>query len=194
MTWTQPRRPPLRSPAGHGLPPWAPSAASTSQAQKATLHGWDRSFSTNPLSPWHGRFWDRYCPVAGDQAGEDPVLGHTRHSTGPPWLPGGRRCSPRCSADPGAPAPALSSAGPSGCSGPHPCPRVPPEPAAASSSPWQTACSHPLLVEPGPLQAAAPTAQKGPSEPGGREPGSVVLCGQSRWEGPLGLWASWAAV
>lgn len=172
VTGTEPRRPPLRSPAWGSLPPWAPSAASTSQAQKATLHGWDRSFSTNPLSPWHGHFWDRYCPVARDQAGEDSVLRHTQHSTGPPWLPNGLPCSPWCSAHPRAPAPAPSSAGPSGLTPAPGCRLSQLQPAhlpgrqpALTYSLWSWLYPG-LRSRPGPLQAAAPAAQKGLSEPG----------------------------
>lgn len=185
VTCTEPQRPPLRSPAWGSLPPWAPSAASTSQAQKAALHGWDRSFSTNPLSPWHGHFWDRYCPVAWDQAGENSVLRHTQHSTGPPWLPCGLPCSPWCLAHPRAPAPAPSSAGPSGGSGPHPCPRVPPEPAAASSSPWQTACSDLLLVE---LAIPRPAVQAGAPA------GSCSRCSEGPFRAGGGSQVGWSFV
>lgn len=65
---TEPRRFRLWSPAWGRLQPWDPSAASTFQAQKATLHSWDLSFSTSLLSPWRGHFWDRYYHVAKEQA------------------------------------------------------------------------------------------------------------------------------
>uniref|UniRef100_A0A4W2C4N2 DNA-3-methyladenine glycosylase n=1 Tax=Bos indicus x Bos taurus TaxID=30522 RepID=A0A4W2C4N2_BOBOX len=56
---TGPRRLPPRSCTWGRPRPWAPRAASISQARRAVLLAWDQRFSTSPQCPWPGHFSDR---------------------------------------------------------------------------------------------------------------------------------------